>query len=383
MEIVLMVVPSGSFIEYFSVIEDPRLDRKRLHNLQDILVITLCAVICGADTWEHVSNFGRAKFDWFKTFLELPNGIPSHDTLSRVFSLINPLQFEKCFIEWMRSCVELSAGSIVPIDGKRLRSSSGKHAPNKAAIHMVSAFSVANGLVLGQRKIDDKSNEITAIPQLLETLYLKGCIVTIDAMGCQKDIAEKIVEQGADYVLALKGNQGSLFEDVKLYLDSIVSGQLKNIPHQTVETVEKGHGRVEERNYFITDSIDWLPNKELWKNLKSIGVVESRRHIDGVTSFERRYFIASIAADAGIFSKAVREHWAIENNLHWILDVSFGDDAAKTYAGDAAENLAIVRRIAYNLVKQDKKKVSIKGKRLIAGWDNDYLMILLSNLLSF
>ena len=378
-----MVALSGSFIEYFSVIEDPRLDRKRLHNLQDILVITLCAVICGADTWEHVSNFGRAKFDWFKTFLELPNGIPSHDTLGRVFSLINPLQFEKCFIEWMKSCVELSAGSIVPIDGKRLRSSSGRHSPNKTAIHMVSAFSVANGLVLGQRKIDDKSNEITAIPKLLETLYLKGCIVTIDAMGCQKDIAEKIVAQGADYVLALKGNQGNLLEDVKLYLDSIVSGQLKNIPHQKLETVEKGHGRVEERNYFITDSIDWLPHKELWANLKSIGVVESRRHIDGVTSVERRYFIASIVADADKFSKAVREHWAIENNLHWILDVSFGDDTAKTYAGDAAENLAIVRRIAYNLVKQDKKKASIKGKRLIAGWDNDYLMILLSNLLNF
>ena len=378
-----MVALSGSFIEYFSVIEDPRLDRKRLHNLQDILVITLCAVICGADTWEHVSNFGRAKFDWFKTFLELPNGIPSHDTLGRVFSLINPLQFEKCFIEWMKSCVELSAGSIVPIDGKRLRSSSGRHSPNKTAIHMVSAFSVANGLVLGQRKIDDKSNEITAIPKLLETLYLKGCIVTIDAMGCQKDIAEKIFSQRADYVLALKGNQGNLLEDVKLYLDSIVSGQLKNIPHQKLETVEKGHGRVEERNYFITDSIDWLPHKELWANLKSIGVVESRRHIDGVTSVERRYFIASIVADADKFSKAVREHWAIENNLHWILDVSFGDDTAKTYAGDAAENLAIVRRIAYNLVKQDKKKASIKGKRLIAGWDNDYLMILLSNLLNF
>lgn len=380
---ILMTTLKGAFVEHFSVIEDPRIDRKKLHNFQDILVITLCAVICGADTWEGISNFGRAKYDWFKTFLELPNGIPSHDTLCRVFSLIDPLQFENCFIEWMRACVELCAGSIVPIDGKRLRSSHGKHSPNKSAIHMVSAFSSANGLVLGQRKIDDKSNEITAIPKLLETLYLKGCIVTIDAMGCQKDIAEKIAEQKADYVLALKRNQGSLFEDVKLYLDSILSGELKNIPYQTVETVEKGHGRVEERNYYITESIDWLPNKELWANLKSIGVVESRRHIDGVTSSERRYYIASIAANADIFSKAVREHWSIENNLHWTLDVSFGDDAAKTYAGDAAENLGIVRRIAYNLVKQDKKKASIKGKRLIAGWDNGYLMHLLSELLNF
>ena len=373
----------GSFIEHFSIIKDPRLERKKLHNLLDILVITLCAVICGADSWEDIEDFCVAKFDWFKTFLELPNGIPSHDTLGRVFALLDPDQFEKCFIDWMSSCVELSAGTIVPIDGKRLRSSSGRHSPNKKAIHLVSAFSAENGLVLGQRKIDDKSNEITAIPKLLETLYLKGCIVTIDAMGCQKEIAEKIISQDADYVLSLKGNQGTLHDDVKLYLDSIMDKQLKNVPHQTFETVEKGHGRVEERNYLITESIDWLPNKELWKNLKSIGVVESKRHVGKETSIERRYFIASISADTKIFSKAVREHLSIENNLHWALDVSFADDKAKTYAGNSAENLGIVRRIAYNLVKQDDKKANIKRKRLVAGWDNDYLMHLLTKMIIF
>ena len=373
----------GPFFEHFSKIEDPRLNRKKLHNLIDILVIVLCAVICGAENWEDMEEFGHAKYDWFKTFLELPNGIPSHDTLWRVFSLLNPEQFEKNFIAWMNSCVELSAGSIIPIDGKRLRSSNGSVLSKKAAIHMVSAFSSANGLVLGQRKIDDKSNEITAIPKLLETLYLKGCIVTIDAMGCQKNIAEKIIDQGADYVLALKENHKNLYEDVKLYLDSIADNQLKNIPHQIVETCEKGHGRVEVRRYCITESIGWLEDKILWKNLKSIGMVESERFVNNATSIERRYFISSLSENVEIFSNAVRMHWSIENNLHWVLDVAFGDDKAKTCAGDSAENLAIVRRIGYNIVKQDAKKRSIKGKRLDAGWNNDYLMTLLLKVFKF
>ncbi len=373
----------GPFFEHFSIIEDPRLSRKKLHKLIDILVITLCAVICGAETWEDIERFGHAKQIWFKTFLELPNGIPSHDTLWRVFSLIDPEQFEKSFIAWMKSCVELSAGSIVPIDGKRLCSSNGSALSNKSAIHMVSAFSSANGLILGQRKIDDKSNEITAIPKLLETLYLKGCIVTIDAMGCQKNIAEKIISQGADYVLALKENHKNLYEDVKLYLDSIADNKLKNIPHQIVETNDKGHGRVEVRRYYITESINWLEGKEVWKNLKSIGMVESERFVNNITSIERRYFLASLSENVDIFSNAVRVHWSIENNLHWVLDVSFGDDRARTCYGDSAENLAIVRRIGYNVVKQDTKKRSIRGKRLDAGWDNDYLMTLLLKVFTF
>ncbi len=306
----------GPFFEYFSIIEDPRLNRKKLHKLIDILVITLCAVICGAETWEDIERFGHAKNAWFKTFLELPNGIPSHDTLWRVFSILDPEQFEKSFIAWMKSCVALSAGSIVPIDGERLRSSNGSSLSNKAAIHMVSAFSSANGLVLGQRKIDDKSNEITATPKLLETLFLKGCIVTIDAMGCQKNIAEKIISQGADYVLALKENHKNLYDDVKLYLDTIADNKLKNVPHQIVETNDKGHGRVEARRYYITESIDWLEDKEKWKNLKSVGMVESERFINNVTSFERRYFLTSLSEDVNIFSNAVRVYWSIENNLH-------------------------------------------------------------------
>jgi len=275
-----MEIPAGPFFEHFSTIEDPRLNRKKLHKLIDILVITLCATICGAETWEDIETFGYAKYDWFKSFLELPNGIPSHDTLWRVFSLLNPEQFEKNFIAWMKSCVELSAGSIVPIDGKRLGSSHGSISSGKTAIHMVSAFASENGLVLGQRKIDDKSNEITAIPKLLETLYLKGCIVTIDAMGCQKNIAEKIIAQGADYVLALKENHKKLHEKVKLYLDSIADNKSENIPHQIVTTHDKKHGRVETRRYYITESIDWLEEKSLWKNLTSIGMVESERSIN-------------------------------------------------------------------------------------------------------
>lgn len=376
------VLPS-SFLDHFSKIEDPRLNRKKLHKLIDILVITLCAVICGAELWEDIEAFAHAKYDWLKKFLELPNGIPSHDTLWRVFSLLDSEQFEKSFIAWMSSCVELSDGSIVPIDGKRLRSSNGSVLSNKSAIHMVSAFAAENCLVLGQRKIDDKSNEITAIPKLLETLFLKGCIVTIDAMGCQKNIAEKIIDQGADYVLSLKENHKNLYDDVKLYLDSIADNELKNIPHQIIETHDKGHGRVEARRYYITESIDWLEGKELWKNLKSIGMVESERYVNNVTSIERRYFIASISEDVEIFSKAVRVHWSIENNLHWVLDVVFGDDKAKTSDGNSAENLAIIRRIAYNVVKQDNKKRSIRGKRLDAGWDNDYLMTLLAKVFKF
>jgi predicted transposase YbfD/YdcC len=378
-----MNFPQGPFFEHFSVIADPRLDRKKLHKLIDILVITLCAVICGAETWEDIERFGEAKYEWFKTFLELPNGVPSHDTLWRVFSLLDPEQFEKSFIEWMKSCVELSAGTIIPIDGKRLRASNGSSLSNKAAIHMVSAFSSANGLVLGQRKIDDKSNEITAIPKLLETLYLKGCIVTIDAMGCQKNIAEKIISQGADYVLALKENHKNLYDDVKLYLDTIADNTLKNVPHQIVETNDKGHGRVEARRYYITEAIDWLEGKKLWKNLKSIGMVESERSVNNITSIERRYFLTSLSENVDIFSNAVRVHWSIENNLHWVLDVAFGDDKSKTCAGDSAENLAIVRRIGYNVVKQDPKKRSIRGKRLDAGWDNDYLMTLLLKVFTF
>ena len=377
---------TGPFVKHFSTITDPRIERQKLHKLTDILVITLCAVICGADSWENIETFGNAKLEWFKKFLELPNGIPSHDTLGRVFSLLDPMQFEKSFIEWMKSCVKLSPGSIIPIDGKCLKSSYDPRSPNKTAIYMVSAFAAANGLILGQRKIDDKSNEITAIPKLLETLYLRGCIVTIDAIGCQKDIAAKIIEQEADYVLALKGNQGNqgnLHKDIKLYLDSIADQKLKKIPHLTLETVEKGHGRVEERRYWITESTDWLPNKELWANLRSIGMVEAKRHIGNEISVERRYYISSLPADINKFSHAVRGHWSIENNLHWVLDVSFADDEIKTYTGHSAENLAIIRRIAYNLMKQDNKKISMKGKRLNAGWNNDYLKKLLSQLFKF
>lgn len=365
---------SERFLEHFEDVDDPRVDNANLrHELGDMLLLTILAVICGADSWTEVEEFGYAKQDYLSGFLKLPHGIPSHDTLGDVFARLCPQQLQEGFLSWINALVTISEGEIVALDGKTLRHSYDSGG-GRGAIHMVSAWAVANQVVLGQRKVDDKSNEITAIPQLLKSLHLTDAVVTIDAMGCQKSIAEQIIEARADYVLALKGNQGDLHDDVKLFLDQAIDKGFAEITHDYHETLDKGHGRVEVRRYWITEHISWLEGRDQWKGLKAIGVVESERHINDQVSTERRYFIASIGADAKLFARAVRGHWGIENQLHWSLDVTFREDDCRVRQGRAAENFALIRHLALSLLKNEKTaKVGIKIKRSKAGWDHRYL----------
>jgi predicted transposase YbfD/YdcC len=365
---------SKQFEAHFAALADPRKDNhNKRHLLMDIVVITILAVISGAEDWVAIERFGYAKEEWLNTFLKLPNGIPSHDTFGDLFVRLEPKQLQKCFLSWIHSLVGAVNGEIVAIDGKTLRRSYDTQ-EGKAAIHMISAWAVKNRLVLGQLKTEEKSNEITAIPHLLKMLALEGAVVTIDAMGCQTGIAAQIKSQQADYVLALKGNQGSLHADVELYLKTAKEKGFKHIAHSAYETLDGDHGRIETRRYWITDQIAWLANKEKWIGLCSIGMVESERAINGEIKKETRYYIASIAPNAQRFAECVRGHWQIENNLHWSLDVSFHEDDCRVRKGFAAENLAMIRHIALNLLKQEKTaKVGIANKRRMAGWDNQYL----------
>ena len=362
--------------EHFSSLLDPRKNSwLQLHSLRDILVIGVCATIGGADSFEDMAAFGRAKKDWFQGFLDLPNGIPSHDTFNRVFEKLDCLKFKECFISWVQSICELTHGEIIAIDGKTLRGSRGK---DGKPLHIVSAWANSNQLVLGQLATEQKSNEITAIPKLLEMLDLSNCIVTIDAMGCQKEIAKKIIDGNADYTLGLKGNHGIMFDEVKQHYDGATETILTKKTSDFFETVDGDHGRIETRKYWISDDIDWLSNKENWPGLKSIGIAQSTREIGDKISFERRYFLCSIAPDAAIFANAVRSHWGIENTLHWSLDVTFKEDACKV-KGNAAQNLSHLRHIALNILKSDSSRGSIRGKRLKAGWDINFLGKLLKN----
>lgn len=371
------ITRESAWLSCFGALPDPRIERKKLHKLMDILVLTLCAVMSGATSWETIEDYAKGKKEWLKTFLELPNGIPSHDTIARVFGLLDPVQFGVCFRDWIaRFCKELQG--VIAIDGKRLCAASMEKGE---PIHIVSAFAADLGLVLAQCKVGDKSNEITAIPELLNLLSIKGCIVTIDAMGCQTDIAKEITDKQADYVLSLKGNQSTLHDEVSLYLDSLLAGDLKQVKRDEHTTLEKGHGRIENRHYLITDAIDWLEQKSKWKNLKSIGVVQSERTIGSKVTTERRYFICSIPADAKKFAYAVRNHWSIENQLHWVLDVSFSEDQAKMCVNNAAQNMAVLRHSALNLLRLDPtgKKMSIKRKQFKALIDNSFLQSLLTH----
>lgn len=369
---------STSISEHFGALSDPRKGGMVEHRLIDIITITVCAVICGANNWVEVELFGRRRQDWLRQFLELPHGVPSHDTFGRVFARLSAEAFQQQFAEWMQAVFERSHGEVIAIDGKRLRRSYDK-ASNKAAIHMVSAWAQANRVVVGQVKTDSKSNEITAIPNLLKLLDIQGCIVTIDAMGCQRAIAAQIKARQGDYVFALKGNQSQLHEDVVAYFDYAQRRQFAGLESDYHETIEKGHGRVEVRRYWTITSLDGLEGKDKWAGLNLIGKVESERHVDGQISRETRYYIASLENNAQRFAHAVRGHWSIENTLHWSLDVTFREDDSRLRQGEAAENFALVRHMALSLLQQEQSlKVGIAAKRFNAALDPDYLIKVLT-----
>jgi predicted transposase YbfD/YdcC len=375
-----------SLIEHFGNLPDPRCDRTKDHDLIDILAIAICTLLCAGESFNDMEDFGRAKQDWFKTFLRLPNGIPSHDTFNRVFAALDPKAFLDCFQRWTQSLRQAIPQEIVALDGKALRRALNQ---DQSLQYVVSAWAEDNGLVLGQLKVAEKSNEITAVPELLRVLELSGCIVTLDAMGCQKKIAREITEADAQYVLALKGNQETVHAEVKSFLDATLTERQACRPPgaplsraaatlATLETLEKGHGRLETRRYYLSTELAWFADRSQWEGLQSVGMVEAIREINGQSTCERRYYLSSLPLDIATFARAVRGHWGVENKLHWTLDVWFREDQSRARSGFAAENLASLRRLALNLLKQEKtKKRGIRGKQLNASWDHAYLLRLL------
>lgn len=357
-----------SIREYFTKLKDPRRQHRRLHHLQDILVIALCAVIAGAQDWQEIETFGRKRRDWLKGFLRLPNGIPSHDTFERVFDRLNPHAFQACFRDWVRAIQEALPIRHVAIDGKTLR---GSGSAKLGALHLVSAWATAQSLSLGQVAVAEKSNEITAIPALLDLLEVNGALITIDAMGCQKAIAKKIVERGGDYILTVKDNQQHLLEDIQQTMSEAFDAGFEN---DRYETQECGHGRQEYRSYIILRNLEGLRQRDQWAGLTTIGMCYSERTVQGVTSEEVRYFIGSNAtADAKFYGTALRNHWRIENTLHWQLDVTFQEDRNRVTKRRAAENLALLRRLTLSLLKAHPEKLSIAKKRFAAALDTDFL----------
>jgi predicted transposase YbfD/YdcC len=365
---------TASILFYFTSVTDPRVERTRRHSLVDILVLSLCAVICGADSFCSIEHFGHARKAWLRTFLDLRHGIPTHDTIGRVFAALDPKALGEAFRRWAIAMARLTRGEVVAIDGKTLRRSF-QEAGSSAFVHMVSAWATGNGLVLGQVKTEEKSNEITAIPQLLHLLNVKGCLVTTDAMGCQKQIAKDIKGAGADYLLAVKDNQPTLNVEVMSIFDHCRRDP-KAFGVDFHETRDRGHGRTEIRRCWTTDMVESLSQGSEWEGLSSLVMIEAERTVAGTTSTDCRYFISSrkeFSAKEAL--QAAREHWGIENELHWVLDVVFREDDCRIRAGNAAENFAVMRHLSLNLFKSLKdSKLSIKIRRMSAAWNPDFLL---------
>lgn len=362
-----------SLIERLKTIPDPRVNRRKRHLLSDILVITICAVLSGAEEWTTIATYGRIKQKWLKTFLRLPNGIPSHDTFGRVFQKLDTAEFTRMFVEWTTAIAERLPGELVAIDGKTLRNSF-DGAAGKSAIHMVSAWASANRLVLGQMCVEEKSNEITAVPALLDLLQLEGCVVTLDAMNCQTKTVRKIVEEKkADYVVTAKSNQPALHDEIARFYETPACQDFET---HRVETTEKGHGRIETRIVTSCGQLDWMSQRKRWFGLRSIVQVQSTRIIGGKTTRENRYYLTSLAAeDVRKIARVIRDHWSIENQVHWTLDVAFNEDRCRVRRNNAPANLAVVRQITLNMLKKmTSTKVGVKTRRQLCGWENDFLL---------
>ena len=367
-----------SFLSHFNNLSDPRIRGMSTYPLNEILLVTLCAVLSGCDDFVDIAEYGTEKIIFLKQFLPFSNGIASHDTFSNVFRMIDFQAFSDCFMSWVKSLVNHLDG-VIAIDGKTICGSQDR-IKGKAAIHMISAFAHSQGLVVGQQKVDAKSNEITSIPVLLDKLAIEGAIVTIDAMGCQKDIAKKIISKKADYVLAVKGNQPTLLEQIEKFFAYHIPIGFQKYQYDYYEVTDGDHGRIEIRKYWTSSDISWLNWERIWSGMKSIGVVESTRIIGDKTSTELRYYISSIESlKAEKLAMASRAHWSIENNLHWVMDVGFNDDASRNRKDNSAANLHLIRQIAFNIIKLDSVKKSIKTKRKNAGWNDSYMLKLLQN----
>jgi predicted transposase YbfD/YdcC len=358
--------------KHFASLTDPRRG-KVTYPLINIVTIALCATIAGADDFVAIAGWARQKQDWLAQFLDLSNGIPSHDRFNAIFRALKPGQFERCLVAWITELHQVTAGQVVPIDGKTMRQSFDK-ATGKSALHMVSAWATANKISLGQVAVAEKSNEITAIPELLDLLEIPGALVTIDAMGCQTEIAEKVLEREADYLLAVKGNQPTLSEGIIAHFLDHMDDDFARVKVSRHETKEKGHGRVEHRTYYVCDVPEDLPDASRWKGLKQIGLAISDTVRNGKPCDDVRYYISSRKLSARSFGVAVRSHWGIENSLHWQLDMSFGEDRSRVRKDHADANMGALRRAGLSLLKnEESKKVGIKNKRLIAAWNVDYL----------
>lgn len=369
-----------SLLDWFKDLPDPRSERNQDHPLLSIVFIAICGAISGADNWVDIEAYGNAKAEWLKSIIALPQGIPSHDTFGRVFRFLNPKAFQERCLEWVRGVGRPVAGEVIAMDGKQMRGA--KEVPTgKEGLYMVSAWAVEQGIVLGQRKVAEKSNEITAIPELLDVLAVEGCVVTIDAMGCQTEIAEKLISQQADYRLAVKGNQGTLVEDIADLFAGFEQAQWQGVTHHYHKTVNKDHARLEIRECWVVSQPDYLAYLRRyadWKNLHSLVKVVSQRQLNGKTTTKTRYFISSLTLTAQRALAICRDQWQIENDLHWVLDIAFNQDHNRVHKDHAPENLAVLQHIALNLVKQEKSsRSSIKTKRLRAGWDDNYLLQIL------